>query len=96
MTHQKNNRVFVILIIVISIILIGITIYNSTKNNTNLSESSDNLPEPASIEVQTLIELQRDKWPSAILEIDCLTESTTDAKQYCIDSQEILKKIYNK
>lgn len=97
MSHKKNNRIFVILIIIICIILITgfiYTIYQNSKNTWNTSNI--NSPKSAPFEVQTLIELQRDKWPSAILEIDCLEETSTDSKKYCLESQEIIKKIYDK
>mgnify|MGYP005991270701 CR=1 FL=1 len=98
MSHKKNNRIFVILIIIICIFVLLGLIYNGINKKTvsNNSNDSSYIPKPAPMEVQSLIELQRDKWPSALLEIDCLKESTTDSKKYCLESQEILKKIYNK
>lgn len=97
MSHKRKNRIFVILIIIICIVLITGVIYKISQNTKNISnDSNSNLQKSAPLEVQSLIELQRDKWPSAILEIDCLQESTTDSKKYCLESQEILKKIYNK
>lgn len=97
MSHKKNNRIFVILIMIICIILVTGVIYNNSQNKNNISkESNDNAPKSAPLELQSLIELQRDNWPSAILQIDCLQETTTSSKKYCLESQEILKKIYNK
>ena len=100
MSHKKNNRIFVILIIVICIVFLSGSIYkyiHNNKDNTAWNDMSNSqLPKPAPFEVQSLIELQRDKGPSAILDVDCLLESTTDAKNYCLDSQNILKQIYSK
>ena len=94
MSHKKNRYFYTL--IIISLIIITLFLWFYKNNKSKLEQySEENLPTPAPLELTRLIELQRDEWPSAILKVDCHQESLNQAKQYCLESQKILKEIYN-
>ena len=82
-------------------LIAGTMIWYIYKNYKSIEEIGDyknnsNIPQPVTQEVQSLIDLQSEKWPKALLEINCLELTTDESKEYCWVHQKIIQEIYEK
>ncbi|MEW6990552.1 collagen binding domain-containing protein [Colwelliaceae bacterium 6441] len=72
-----------------------ITLDDISNNNVEVTIEVENFESPFNPELQTILKLQREKGPSAIFSIDCITLNTLAGISYCTDSQEILYSVYS-